>query len=91
MIPAPVFPRTGYLGVANDFADLYAQHYEPPKEFFYMDALALIGAAISGRVRVDIGLPCQPRLYICKIARSAWDRKSTSTRYKYALCRGVRR
>jgi hypothetical protein len=68
------------LGVAARFADLYAQHYEPPKEFFYIDLLALIGAAISGRVRADVGVPCQPRLYICKIAPSAWCRKSTSMR-----------
>jgi len=74
------FPQDGYLGVAADFADLFAQHYEPPKEFLYVDALAVIGAALSGRVRVDVALPCQPRLYVNKIARSAWDRKSTSTR-----------
>lgn len=74
------FPQDGYLGVAADFAEMYAQHYEPPKEFFYIDLLALIGAAISGRVRADLGLPCQPRLYVCKIAASAWCRKSTSTR-----------
>jgi hypothetical protein len=74
------FPQDGYLGVAADFADLYSQHLEPPKEFFYLDMLALTGAALSGRVRVDIALPYQPRLYVNKIARSAWDRKSTSTR-----------
>jgi hypothetical protein len=74
------FPQDGYLGVAADFADLYCQHYEPPKEFFYIDALAIIGSALSGRVRAEIALPCQPRLYVNKIARSAWDRKSTSTR-----------
>src|ERR1700730_7411608 len=73
------FPQKGYIGVAARFADLYAQHYETPKEFFYIDALALIGSVISGRVRADIGLSCQPRLFICKIAPSAWLRKSTST------------
>lgn len=81
------FPPDGYVGVAAEFADLYAQHYEPPKEFFYLDMLALIGAALSGRVRVDIGLPCQPRLYLCKIAPSAWCRKSTSTRWAEEVLR----
>jgi Protein of unknown function (DUF3987) len=81
------FPGDGYMGVAADFAELYAQHYEAPKEFFYVDMLALIGAAISGRVRADTGLPCQPRLYVCKIAPSAWSRKSTSTRCAEELLR----
>lgn len=81
MSSSPLFPQAGYIGVLADFADLYAQHYEPPKEFFYVDALALVGAALSGRLRVEIGLPCQPRLYLNKIARSGWDRKSTSTRF----------
>jgi len=31
-------------------------------------------------VRADIALPCQPRLYVCKIGRTAWERKSTSKR-----------
>jgi hypothetical protein len=77
------------LGVAAQFADLYAQHYEPPKEFYYIDALTLIGAILSGRVRADIGLPSQPRLYVCKVARSAWDRKSTSTRHAEAFVRSA--
>lgn len=89
MSRTPSFPQHGYLGVAADFADLYAQHYEPPKEFFYIDALALIGAAISSRVRVDIALPCQPRLYVCKIAPSAWCRKSTSTRHAEEFVRSA--
>lgn len=84
-----LFPQAGYMGVLADFADLYGQHYEPPKEFFYVDALALVGAALSGRLRVDIGLPCQPRLYVNKIARSAWDRKSTSTRIAEKFVRGA--
>lgn len=83
------FPQEGYLGVLAEFADLYAQHYEPPKEFFYIDALALVGAALSGRVQVDIALPCQPRLYVCKIARTAWDRKSTSTRFAEQFVRSA--
>ena len=76
-----VFPETGYLGVAAKFAQAYSEQYESPKEFFYVDCLALIGAQISGRVRADFDLPCQPRLYLLKVAMSAWRRKSTSTQF----------
>jgi hypothetical protein len=74
-----LFPENGYVGIAAEFADAYASRFESPKEFFYMDLLVLIGAFISGRVRADIDLPCQPRLYALKIGRSAWRRKSTTT------------
>lgn len=69
------------MGVAAKFAEAYSQHYESPKEFLYVDCLALIGAAISGRVRADFDVPCQPRMYLLKVGPSAWDRKSTSTRF----------
>ena len=76
---AITFPDTGYLGVAASFAEAFSQQYESPKEFFYIDLLALIGALISGRVRAEFDLPCQPRLYVLKVAVSAWRRKTTST------------
>ncbi len=76
----PAFPESAYLGVAARFADLYAEHYESSKEFLYMDFLALLGTTLSGRFRVDFGdLKTQPRLYMLKIALSAWRRKSAST------------
>lgn len=78
---AIAFPESGYVGVAAKFADVYSEQYESPKEFFYIDCLALIGASISGRVRADFDLPCQPRLYVLKVAKSAWLRKSTSTQF----------
>lgn len=77
---APQFPTSGYVGVAAEFASVYSSCYESPKEFLYMDALTLIGASVSGRVRPDFDLPVQPRLYVLKVAKSAWRRKSTSTR-----------
>src|SRR5215471_17833135 len=80
MPPAIRFPDSGYVGVAAEFASLYSDRYESPKEFLYVDALALIGANLSGRVRADFDLPVQPRLYVLKVAQSAWRRKSTSTR-----------
>src|SRR5438445_11943355 len=75
-------PESGYVGVAAKWADHYSRHYESPKEFFYFDLLALIGTALSGRVRADFGsLVTQPRLYVLKIAKSGWRRKSTSTSF----------
>jgi hypothetical protein len=74
------FPESAYVGVAAKFAELQSREYESPKEFFYMDLLALIGTLISGRVRVDVDTGAQPRLYVLKIAPSAWQRKSSSTR-----------
>src|SRR5205807_329933 len=76
------FPASGYVGVAARFAEAYSQCYESPKEFLYMDLLALIGVALSGRYRVGFGrLMTQPRLYLLKIAPTAWSRKSTSTSF----------
>jgi hypothetical protein len=75
------FPPSGYVGVMAKFADLYSQEYEPAKEFFYFDGLALLGTLLSGRLRVDFGsLTTQPRLYLLKVAKSGWRRKSTATR-----------
>lgn len=76
-----VFPESGYVGTAAKFADAYAPRYESPMEFFYLDLLGLIGTLISGRLRVDFDLPCQPRLYILKIGRTGWARKSTTTNF----------
>ena len=50
---------------------MYSQHLESPKEFIYMDMLALIGKAIDGRWEVESGdLPSRTTLYVLKIARS---------------------
>jgi ribosomal protein L20 len=77
----PPFPETAYRGVGGEFAELYSQHYEPPKEFFFMDFLAIVGTVTSGRFKVDFGgLNSQPRLFVLKVAKSAWRRKSFSTK-----------
>jgi Protein of unknown function (DUF3987) len=94
-LPTPVetsmlaFPESGYLGAAAKFADLFSRHYESPKVFLYIDLLAIIGVMISGRFRADIDLPVQPRLYVLKIAQSAWKRKSTSTKLADNFIRSI--
>ena len=51
----PEFPQAAYLGIGAEFADLYAQRYESPKEFFYFDFLMIMGTSLSGSVRADFG------------------------------------
>ena len=86
---AIAFPSSGFVGVAAKFAEAYAREYESPKEFLYWDCLALIGAIVSARVRADFDLPCQPRLYVVKVAESAWKRKSTSTEFAQRFVRSA--
>lgn len=75
----PEFPRAAYLGIGAEFADLYAHHYESPKEFFYFDFLMLMGTSLSGSVRADFGdLKTHPRLFGLKIGPSGTSKKSTS-------------
>ena len=73
------FPDSGYIGIAAKFAEVFSQCYETPKIFFYSDFLIHIGAHLSGRVKADFDVPCQPRLYGIKVAPSAWERKSTAS------------
>ncbi len=75
------FPAEAYEGVIGEFADLYSKHYESPKEFLYFDMLTLLGAYLTGKVRMDFGaLMTEPRIYQLKIAKSGHSRKSTSVR-----------
>ena len=76
-----VFPDAGYVGVPAKVAALHSRHLELPQEFIYLDMLALIGTIIDGRWEVAFGdLSSRTTLYILKVARSGWSRKSTSTR-----------
>ncbi len=75
----PEFPQGAYLGIGAEFADLDAQHYESPKEFFYFDFLMIMGTSLSGSVRADFGdLKTHPRLFGLKIGPSGTSKKSTS-------------
>ena len=77
----PEFPKEAYIGVLADFAELYSQHYESPKEFFYIDAITVAGTAISGLVSADFPeLDPYTRLHVLKIGPSGTSKKSTSFR-----------
>ncbi len=78
--PALTFPDAGMIGVAREFADLYAAHFESPRSFFYVAFLTVLGYLLSRMVTLDSGLPVQPRLYGVLLGESAVTRKSTAIR-----------
>src|SRR6266705_6137664 len=75
----PEFPSQSYLGVLADFAELYSQFYESPKEYLYFAALLHMSIVLCGRVRGDFGsLSTQPRLYGLKIGPIGTSKKTTA-------------
>ena len=77
----PKFPKEAYIGVLAEFAELYSRHYESPKAFFYVDAITVVGSAISGLVTADFPeLDPYTRLHVLKIGPSGTSKKSTSNR-----------
>jgi hypothetical protein len=73
-------PEAGLIGVARDFADLYATYLETPRSFFYFSFLTYLGAAVAKKVTVDSELDVEPRLYTVTVGESADARKSTGAR-----------
>lgn len=65
--------------MAAEFADLYAEHTEAPKSFYYMVFLTYLGAIIAN-VTLDSAIHPQPRLYLVLLGKSADTRKSTALR-----------
>lgn len=76
-IDSEKFPNI-YYGVAGEFAELYSNYLESPKEFFFMAYLTCLGSAISGRIKVETELKTQPRFYTILLGQSADDRKTTA-------------
>jgi hypothetical protein len=73
-------PDQGLIGLGRDFADLYAEHLESPRSFFYFSFLTYLGASIAAKVTLDSALRPQPRLYTVVLGDSADSRKSTTLR-----------
>jgi hypothetical protein len=71
-------PEAGIIGIARDFAELYAQYLESPLAFFYFVFLAYFGALIAKKVTLDSELRPEPRLFVVLIGESADTRKSTA-------------
>ena len=73
-----MFPSGVMTGVAGDFANLYSQYLESPKEFFYFSFLTCLGSFLSDRLTARLEIAPQPRFYTILIGESADDRKSTA-------------
>ncbi len=73
-------PEEGLIGVARDFATLYASALESPRSFFYFAFLTYLGAVIAHKVTLDSELRPEPRLYNVVLGDSADTRKSTALR-----------
>jgi hypothetical protein len=71
-------PELGLVGVGRAFAELYAEHLESPRSFFYFSFLTYVGSLIAGKVTLDSELRPQPRLYTLLLGESADTRKSTA-------------
>ncbi|MHC9542461.1 MAG: bifunctional DNA primase/polymerase [Vulcanimicrobiota bacterium] len=74
----PSFPEDCYVGIAGDFAAMYDNVFEAPKEFFYFSFLTHLGCLISPYVSLKSSLLEPPRLYTVIIAKTAVQRKSVA-------------
>jgi hypothetical protein len=72
-------PRV-FKGFIKNLAELYAQHFESPYEFWVFSAATYLGNLFCGRVRLDSALFTEPRIYMAGIGPSAVTRKSESQR-----------
>lgn len=74
------FPDTGYVGLADEFADTYATACEAPKSFFYLSFLTCLGALAGDRVVLQGATQAPARLYTVLLGPSGLSRKSTAIR-----------
>jgi len=72
------FPFSIVSGIAGDFADLYSQYIEAPKEFLFTGFLCSLGSILAGKVSVKSELRFDTNLYIVFLGDSAKERKSSS-------------
>ncbi len=80
-------PDEGYVGLAADFADLYAEHTESPRSFLYLTFLTYLGGLVTHRVTLHSELRPSPRLYTICLGASADTRKSSSLNHVDAFFR----
>jgi hypothetical protein len=73
-------PEAGMLGIAREFATLYASHLEAPTSFFYFTYLTYLGALLSRQISLVSALDIEPRLYTVLVGESSDTRKSTALR-----------
>jgi hypothetical protein len=68
------------IGVARDFATLYASRLEAPASFFYFAYLTYFGMAVARQITLESSLRPERRLYTVLLGESADTRKSTALR-----------
>jgi len=73
-------PDGAVLGIARDFADLYAEYLETPRSFLYFSLLTYLGALMAKKITLASAIAPEPRLYTVLLGESADTRKSTSLR-----------
>ena len=64
------FPESAFVGLGNDFVDIYRPRLESPPEFLFASWHACFGAAISPYVRLNSVLDLPPRIYVVILHRS---------------------
>jgi len=72
------FPFSIVSGIAGDFADLYSQYIESPKEYLFVGLLCCLGSILAGKVSVKSELRFDTRIYGLFVGESATERKSSS-------------
>ncbi len=72
------FPASAYVGIAGDFATLYATYVESPPQFLFMTFLTYLGALVAPSITLASELRPQPRLYTVLLGESATSRKSSA-------------
>ncbi|HBT19869.1 MAG TPA: hypothetical protein DEA47_00605 [Peptococcaceae bacterium] len=78
--PQTELPQDCLIGIAGDFARLFASYYEAPVEFWFFSFLTVLGHLIAGRVTLASDLEPEPRLYTILLGRSGIEKKSTAIR-----------
>ncbi|MGB9860316.1 MAG: DUF3987 domain-containing protein, partial [Moorellaceae bacterium] len=74
------FPENCLVGLAGDFARVFAGYYEAPIVFWYFSFLTVLGHRLASRVTLASDLEPQPRLYTVLLGRSGLEKKSTTIR-----------
>jgi hypothetical protein len=74
------FPEEGFVGVAADYANLYAEFTEASRPALYFTFLTYLGAMLAPRVFLESELRPWPALFTVVIGPSGTPRKSVALR-----------
>jgi hypothetical protein len=74
------FPRDVFKGFIKKFADTFSKYFESPYEYWVFNSATFLGSIITRKVRLEISLRVEPRLYVALIGLSGNPKKSESMR-----------